>query len=483
MLKFIFTFLLCVLCFTTSLKAQQWELIDFGQGVTPNDEVIPSGTGVKEFIQGELHSLVYNLTGNTITGRGIAKSTDGGQTWTKTWFPSNLTNVTNFVINPLSSNEWYVTRHHSTNNTSQYIVYKSNDFGQTWTSFGQGLLPPLSNSIITVVELGIDFSNGKLVGMLQEEGSDYVDWYGIERSVSDSTWDWSLFATSSAGIWSSGKLKVDKNPNPNIFWIGGEVKNSNFPSFSRYKIITTTNDSLFVSKISTVKNSDLMFANSGNTIYKNEFGWQGNGNWETVNWSINGITINDYDFIWSDGDEFILLQLEFDSPIVINSEDYYVFYSNDNGNTWQSLPITGINSSTNPLFLMRFVTSFKNIFTYINPIGGTFGDFYKFDLNLLITDLKENRNFAGAFNLSQNYPNPFNPITSISYQYPLNNRGKITIFNTLGQRIKEFKLKESNGSVVWDGTNEMGNSVSSGIYFYQLKSDKFTETKSMAFLK
>ncbi len=89
------------------------------------------------------------------------------------------------------------------------------------------------------------------------------------------------------------------------------------------------------------------------------------------------------------------------------------------------------------------------------------------------------------FSLSQNYPNPFNPSTTINYDLQITNyeKGTLTIFNVLGERVKEFNLDKPKGSVEWNGTDELGNKVASGIYFYKLSSEDFTETKKMLFLK
>lgn len=101
------------------------------------------------------------------------------------------------------------------------------------------------------------------------------------------------------------------------------------------------------------------------------------------------------------------------------------------------------------------------------------------------TSVKEKFGTPKSFYLSQNFPNPFNPKTVINYELRITNyeKSSLAIFNILGERIVEFKLKENKGSVVWDGTNELGKQVSSGIYFYTLKTANFSETKKMLLLK
>lgn len=75
------------------------------------------------------------------------------------------------------------------------------------------------------------------------------------------------------------------------------------------------------------------------------------------------------------------------------------------------------------------------------------------------------------YSLSQNYPNPFNPVTTINYSLKYDSKVTLSIFNILGQLVKVLvNSYESKGfkEILWDGTNENGNQVSSGVYFYKL---------------
>ena len=87
----------------------------------------------------------------------------------------------------------------------------------------------------------------------------------------------------------------------------------------------------------------------------------------------------------------------------------------------------------------------------------------------------------------QNYPNPFNPETTISFSTPENTENiEISIYNIKGQRVKSFKIQNSKfkiQKVVWDGKNENGRKVSSGIYLLRLKSNNETVTKKLMMIK
>jgi glucuronoarabinoxylan endo-1,4-beta-xylanase len=93
------------------------------------------------------------------------------------------------------------------------------------------------------------------------------------------------------------------------------------------------------------------------------------------------------------------------------------------------------------------------------------------------TDLSQ----VGKFALSQNYPNPFNPSTVISYQVPVNTDVRLEVFNMLGQSVTVLVNEQKSAgshSVRFDAT-----SLSSGMYFYQIQSAGFSETRKMLLIK
>ncbi len=90
------------------------------------------------------------------------------------------------------------------------------------------------------------------------------------------------------------------------------------------------------------------------------------------------------------------------------------------------------------------------------------------------------------FNLSQNYPNPFNPSTTIDFTVPKKGKVRIVVYNLLGQQVVTLIDQPISAGVyraVWDGCNEAGHPVASGIYFYRMEADNFVTTKKMILLK
>ncbi len=131
----------------------------------------------------------------------------------------------------------------------------------------------------------------------------------------------------------------------------------------------------------------------------------------------------------------------------------------------------------------KFVT--KGIGITVNDQGFNQGSFKGAIINGVtigtLTDVKFNTSILSPIELKQNYPNPFNPTTNISYKIPNSNEVKIIIYNSLGQIVKtlvnEFQ-KRGSYKIQFDGSN-----LSSGIYFYQIKTDNYQNVKKMLLLK
>ena len=75
--------------------------------------------------------------------------------------------------------------------------------------------------------------------------------------------------------------------------------------------------------------------------------------------------------------------------------------------------------------------------------------------------------------------------TRIQFGVPAQTKVKIVLYNVLGQKVRTYDLGErapGRYDITWDGMNERGKAVSSGIYFYRFESDKFTQTKKLVLI-
>ncbi len=129
-------------------------------------------------------------------------------------------------------------------------------------------------------------------------------------------------------------------------------------------------------------------------------------------------------------------------------------------------------------------------------IGGYVWDFMLAPIYLYIDDIIVNTassaigepasGVATDFQLYQNFPNPFNPTTTIAFDLPTSDAVQVTVFNSLGQGVKSLvsgTMTAGNHQLVWDGRNNLGQEVPAGVYYYQLKSASFSETRKMLLIK
>jgi hypothetical protein len=124
------------------------------------------------------------------------------------------------------------------------------------------------------------------------------------------------------------------------------------------------------------------------------------------------------------------------------------------------------------------------------PITWTANDVRKLDLRFEAVQSLLPR----VYSLNQNYPNPFNPATEITYAIPSSVNGAavastpvaLQIFDIRGRVVRSLvsaRQAPGNYSARWDGRNDRGISVSSGVYFYRLQTDHFTQTRKMLMVK
>jgi len=95
-------------------------------------------------------------------------------------------------------------------------------------------------------------------------------------------------------------------------------------------------------------------------------------------------------------------------------------------------------------------------------------------------------NKPGGFFLLQNYPNPFSQTTTMNYHLSSKINIELKIYNQTGQEIKTLVETQQNVGeyqIQWDGRDSQNNIVPNGIYYYQLKSGKYSETRKMIFLR
>jgi hypothetical protein len=90
-----------------------------------------------------------------------------------------------------------------------------------------------------------------------------------------------------------------------------------------------------------------------------------------------------------------------------------------------------------------------------------------------------------SYSLGQNYPNPFNAGTVIPFDMPQAGEWTLTVYNVAGQSIRGYTGHAEVGrhQIRWDGRDDHGQSVASGVYFYRVQSGDFIATRKMTLMK
>jgi hypothetical protein len=160
-----------------------------------------------------------------------------------------------------------------------------------------------------------------------------------------------------------------------------------------------------------------------------------------------------------------------------NEYKYLAGYSEENsllglGNSPQGKQYNYIHQNVDPGMTYSYKLiqyDFSGVYTEYGPI------------EISTTSDKNYDNFSRPTTLLQNYPNPFNPNTRISYQLPVISNVELNIYNQLGQKVATLVNKKQNSGmyrVEWDAGN-----LSSGIYFYIIKTGHFQDMKKMILIK
>ena len=105
---------------------------------------------------------------------------------------------------------------------------------------------------------------------------------------------------------------------------------------------------------------------------------------------------------------------------------------------------------------------------------------------IFYNEYEETLSFPDEYILMQNYPNPFNPETTINFYLPEDNYIEVNIYNIKGEKVKTIykgQLHSGYQSIIWDGTNDRGASLSSGIYIMSLNYDDIIINSKMVKLK
>lgn len=359
----------------------------------------------------------------------LLKTTDGGQSWGEIsidfnqystpaiWFNDSLLGVISCIYTGGLGG-----------------IYKTVDGGRTWT-----------NRIDKIYRI-FDFyflngSTGWAVGAggvvyQTEDGGD--DWIQLSGPNNDFEFYSVHFASPDTG-WGGGYIGLQKTTDAGHNWSQVDLPLS-----------TVITDIFFVSK-----QLGWIVGNQPNTILRTTDGgetWEIQSKLFHTGFVWRGIHFQDQDHGWVVGNELLK--------------------TSNGGNLWERVSL--------PTDHRLRQVQFANNNGWIIGDGGTI--LHTLSDRVVSVKNRDVRITPDRFVLHQNYPNPFNPSTQIRYGLPVTAQVSLRIFNTLGQRVRDLMHEKQQTAgiytVEWDGKDELGRSVSSGVYFYRLDAKAFSALDS-----
>ena len=175
------------------------------------------------------------------------------------------------------------------------------------------------------------------------------------------------------------------------------------------------------------------------------------------------------------------VNLEWQTSDEMNTAGFYVLRSISKGGEYKRLNslLISVNHEKKYQFMDRQVEAGKTYYYKLQDVDNR-GMINQHEPIFIKVNSPE------KFALLQNFPNPFNSITTIPYHVPQMAHIKLTIFNIKGQKVKVLldQMKEPGFyTSSWEGKDDNGNRVASGVYFYSVLAKEFTQTRQMLLLQ
>jgi photosystem II stability/assembly factor-like uncharacterized protein len=374
--------------------------------------------------------MIDSLTGWIAGNNGkILKTISGGDCWFMQ--TSNSGRNLNSLYFISSSAGWAV--------GDSGTVSRTINGGNTWTNLSLSVTDKLNSVYFTSLDSGwITGNNGKLY------------------KTTNSGQNWNQIT-----IETSFNLNSIKFVNQSTGWIcgdGGTVYKTTNSGLNWFLLTTNTSNNL--SSIAFVNDSTVWTVGQNGLILKSN---NGGNNWFTQN---SHVTVN-------------LNSIFFSSPDRgwIAADSGKLIATKTAGSDWK----------VQNTFSQKRIRSVSFSDINIGWICGSGGIIYYTKSGSNIVFVKNNTDeIPEKYSLSQNYPNPFNPVTKIKFDIKKEYRSqesevKLSIYDILGRKIEDLvneKLQPGSYEVTFDGSN-----LPSGVYFYQLRTGDYVETKKMLLIK
>lgn len=366
---------------------------------------------------------------------GVYRSTDSGTNWTFCIIDTSLVNPDSTIVPVMAT--MFCKNDQLIFASTNVGVYSSDDTGETWEPLG----PFVDESLIMIAV----FAKGSLVFTTMAGGGAFrssnngIDWtyLGPHRFYHYITCKDTLFAAAMDGLWFSVDLGVT--------WTLCE----------RFNIYP-----MYISVYSLANTDTYMFADCWDRIYRSSDAGR------TFDSVYTGLPFADYN---------VMGIYSVNNLLFANITNNRIYFSRDLGEHWEEL-----NEGLDTLSMVNcFGILGEKILISKNRC------LWSYDLNLLTEAHAEEYN-PQSFELFQNFPNPFNPTTKIGYTIPQTSFVTLKVYDLLGREIKtliEGEQLSGQHTVIWNGTNEVNEKVTSSIYFYKLEISGNAKTRKMILLK
>ncbi|MEO6693779.1 MAG: T9SS type A sorting domain-containing protein [Ignavibacteria bacterium] len=384
-----------------------------------------------------------------LAGSTLYRSLDKGNTWTTLSSGIPGGNCHSFFVNPLDTNIMVATK--GSGSTSGRVI-KSTNYGTTWFD----LIFPIALTSYGM-PLEADPNNPNTLYLAPDGDSMMVSTnYG-------NNWT-SLGGGEPGNIFRSPCDVAIQYGNSNVMWVGDGVTGS-----GTGKLWKTVNGGINWTLVNSTTGSEIpMIATTPlnvNLVYHTT--WSSGSFWKSTSAGSNFTDLNQSGSLWA-------TDIARDDPTAIcydlyGSNAYVSLNGGDN--------FTSVNVGSSPAAGISYMDKANLL---IQHGGGVF----KFSVNYsVITAITENTisNIPNSFALAQNYPNPFNPTTNIKFDIPKSGNVSLKVYNELGKEVNT--LINSFRSAGTYEINFDASALSSGIYFYTLRTDGLTATKKMLLVK
>jgi photosystem II stability/assembly factor-like uncharacterized protein len=396
---------------------------------------------------------------------GIYYSTNNGNNWIY-----SVDGISGLIANSLCA----------VNNTifcgTSSDLFRSTDAGNNWSLSGNGITQKYIECVSGNVNYVFAGTDGSGIFLSTDMGS---TWLSKNSGLNNSTVDAIEIAGTNTYVNAYGGINAgiyfSSNYGTNWFRRSGTLANINdFASANNYVFASTLNQGVYVTTnsgndwsavnnnltnlltrcLNYYDNKLLAGTTLGGAFYSTDYG----ANW--VNMNLNNVTNSTVTDI-----------ISVNGIIITGTATEGIFYTTNTGVNWfnvnQGLDNFVINSLCH-----------DNQYLYAGSSGRSV---WKKPVSQLVSISNIHKNVPDIYSLCQNYPNPFNPVTTIQYELPRPGVVRLAVYDVTGREVSVL-VNENQSAGTYESTFN-GSSMTSGVYFYRIRSSDFVSVKRMVLIK